>query len=35
MIDLMEDLHNALKEGRAEDAEAIRQNLDEILFYLD
>ena len=35
MIDLMEDLHNALKEGRAEDAEGIRQNLDEILFYLD
>ena len=35
MIDLMEDLHNAVKEGRAEDAEAIRQNLDEILFYLD
>ena len=35
MIDLMEDLHNALKEGRAEDAAAIRQSLDEILFYLD
>ena len=35
MIDLIEDLHNALKEGRAEDAAAVRQNLDEILFYLE
>ena len=35
MIDLMEDLHNALKEGRAEDAAAVKQNLDEILFYLE
>ena len=31
MIDLIEDLHVALKEGRAEDAVTIRQNLDEIL----
>ena len=35
MIDLIEDLHGALHEGRAEDADAIRQNLDEILFYLE
>ena len=35
MIDLIEDLHNALKEGRAKDAAAVRQNLDEILFYLE
>ena len=35
MIDLIEDLHNALKEGRTEDAAAVRQNLDEILFYLE
>ena len=35
MIDLIEDLHNALKEGRAEDAAAVKQNLDEILFYLE
>ena len=35
MIDLIEDLHNALREGRAEDAAAIGQNLDEILFYLE
>ena len=31
----MEDLHNALKEGRAEEAAALRENLDEILFYLE
>ena len=35
MIDLIEDLHVALKEGRAEDAASIGQNLDEILFYLE
>ena len=35
LIDLIEDLHNALREGRAEDAAAVRQNLDEILFYLE
>ena len=35
MIDLIQDLHEALSEGRAEDADAIRQNLDEILFYLE
>ena len=35
LIDLIEDLHNALREGRAEDAAAIGQNLDEILFYLE
>ena len=35
MIDLIEDLHAALREGRAEDAAAVRQNLDEILFYLE
>ena len=35
MVDLIEDLHNALREGRAEDATAVRQNLDEILFYLE
>ena len=35
LVDLIEDLHNALREGRAEDAAAVRQNLDEILFYLE
>ena len=35
MIDLIEDLRGALDEGRAEDAATIRQNLDEILFYLE
>ena len=35
MIDLIQDLHEALNEGRTEDADAIRQNLDEILFYLE
>ena len=35
MVDLIEDLHNALKEGRTDDAAAIKQNLDEILFYLE
>ena len=35
IIDLIEDLHNALKEGRTDDAAAIKQNLDEILFYLE
>ena len=35
LVDLIEDLHNALREGRTEDAAAVRQNLDEILFYLE
>ena len=35
MIDLIEDLHTALKEGRTEDADSIRRNIDEILFYLE
>ena len=35
MVDLIEDLHDALRDGRAEDAAAVRQNLDEILFYLE
>ena len=35
LVDLIEDLHNALREGRAGDADAVRQNLDEILFYLE
>ena len=35
MIDLIEDLHSALREGRTEDAASVRQNLDEILFYLE
>ena len=35
IVDLIEDLHNALNEGRAEDAADVRQNLDEILFYLE
>ena len=35
MIDLIEDLHTALKEGRTEDADAIKRNIDEILFYLE
>ncbi len=32
---LIERLRAALGEGRDEDAAAIRQNLDEILFYLE
>jgi molecular chaperone DnaK len=35
MVDLMEDLRDALKEGRREDAAALKQDLDEILFYLE
>ena len=35
LIDLMEDLHNALREGRAEEAAALKESLDEILFYLE
>ena len=35
LIDLMEDLHNAVREGRAEEAATLRENLDEILFYLE
>ena len=35
LINLMEDLRNALREGRTADAAAIGQNLDEILFYLE
>ena len=35
MIDLIEDLRYALREGRTEDAATVRQELDEILFYLE
>ena len=35
MIDLMEDLRDALKEGAAERAGELRRELDEILFYLE
>ena len=35
IIDLIEDLRNALQEGRAEDAAKVKQDLDEILFYLE
>jgi len=35
MIDLMEDLRDALKQGRAEDAGKLKRELDEILFYLE
>ena len=35
MIGPIEDLHNALKEGRTEDAAAVKQNLDEIIFCLE
>ena len=35
LINLMEDLRNALRKGRTADAAAIGQNLDEILFYLE
>ena len=35
MIDLIEDIHSALKEGRTEDAAMAKRNLDEILFYLE
>ncbi len=35
MIDLIEDLRHALREGRTEDAATVRQELDEILFYLE
>ena len=35
IIDLIEDLRNALREGRAEDAATVKQDLDEILFYLE
>ena len=35
MIDLMEDLRNALKDQRMHDAAALHRNLDGILFYLE
>ena len=35
MINLMEDLRDAVKEGRAEQAAELRRELDEILFYLE
>ena len=35
IVNLMEDLRNALREGRAGDATTLAQNLDEILFYLE
>ena len=35
MVDLMEDLRDALKQGRAENAAELKQDLDEILFYLE
>ncbi len=35
MIDLMEDLRDAVKEGRAGQVSDLRQALDEILFYLE
>ena len=35
MIDLMEDLRDSLKEAQLERAAALKQEIDEILFYLD
>ena len=35
MINLMEDLRDAIKEGRAAQASDLRRELDEILFYLE
>ena len=35
MIDLMEDLRDAVREGRAGPASELRRRLDEILFYLE
>ena len=35
MINLMEDLRDALREGAAERAGELRRELDEILFYLE
>ncbi|MCY4122186.1 MAG: Hsp70 family protein, partial [Acidobacteria bacterium] len=35
MVNLMEDLRDALREGEAERAAALRRELDEILFYLE
>ena len=35
MINLMEDLRDAIKEGRAAQASDLRRDLDEILFYLE
>ena len=35
MVDLMEDLRDALREGRADAASELRGKLDEILFYLE
>ncbi len=35
IIDLIEDLRDALRKGRTEDAATVKQDLDEILFYLE
>ena len=35
MVDLMEDIRDAVREGRREEAERLRQDLEEILFYLE
>ena len=35
IVNLMEDLRDALREGQAEEVAACRQELDEILFYLE
>ena len=35
MVDLMEDIRDALRERRLEEVESLRQDLDEILFYLE
>ena len=35
MVDLMEDLRDALKAGRLEQAAGVKKDLDEILFYLE
>ena len=35
MINLMEDLRDAVKEGRAAQASDLRRDLEEILFYLE
>ena len=35
MINLMEDLRDALREGAAERAAELRREIDEILFYLE
>ena len=35
MVDLMEDLRDALKDGRVQQAAGVKRDLDEILFYLE